>query len=327
MKRKKAKKVIEDPDTKGISSGSLRGQLVQRAVLAAQSRKLSKKHKHKKKKKDDATKKLTDALAMILTKKSKKKKKKRKRRVTKDGVIETCSSSSTSTSESDEQEAASSDQDYETPMRKRSRDHPGSVLQPLTDHVRDQLQQSATTEVDEVDNSVTSGVKVMTYFMLQLRPHFQGYQREMRELHHLAACIDALRRGDVATTGDALAGRFIALHQSMLDQNWHTAKHMEIFPMEDSTAANTAMILATRKHSKLVAKAQGLSYPSTWVPRGKGRGKGDWNAWSDAKGESKGEKGKGKKGRGKGKGKYSWGETAPGGDWKEKKERPEDKQA
>ena len=329
MKRKKKKKkAIEDRDTKGISSGSLRGQLVQRAVLAAQSRKSSQKHKYKKKKKEDATKKLTDALASILTKSSgKKKKKRRKRKVTADGVIESCSSSSSSNSDSDDQEVPSSDQDYETPMRKRSRDHPGSVLQLLTDHVRDQLQQAATTEMDDVDNSVTSGVKVMTYFMLQLRPHFQGYQREMRELHHLAACIDALRRGDVATTGDALAGRFIALHQSMLDQNWHTARHMEIFPMEDSTAANTAMVLATRKHSKLVAKAQGLSYPTPWVPRGKGRGRGDWHSWNDAKGESKGEKGKGKKGKSKGKGKHSWGDVAPGGDWKERKERPEEKQA
>ena len=81
---------------------------------------------------------------MILTK-STKKKKNRKRHINAEGVIESCSATSSSSSGSDEDEAISSD-DLETPMRKRSRDHPGSVLQLLTDHVKDQLQQSATTE-------------------------------------------------------------------------------------------------------------------------------------------------------------------------------------
>ena len=323
-KKKKKKKEKEEAATKGISSSSLRGQLVQRAVLATQTRKAARKHLKKKKNKESTAKKLSDALTMILTKSTKKKKKNRKRHINAEGVIESCSATSSSSSGSDEDEAISSD-DLETPMRKRSRDHPGSVLQLLTDHVKDQLQQSATTEVEDTESSLTSGVKVMTYFMLQLRPHFQGYQREMRELHHLSACIDALRRGDVATTGDALAGRFIALHQSMIDQNWQTAKHMEIFPMEESSAANTAMVLATRKHSRLVAKAQGLTYQPTWNPRGKGRGKGDWNHWNDSKGDGKGEKGKGKKGKGKGKYKQSWGEAGQG-EWNNKKERPEEKQ-
>ena len=332
VKKKKNKlKHSGKEDTKGTTSRSLRGQLVQRAVLAAQNKKSVKKH-GRKKSKGDAVKKLSDALSMILTssssKKEKKAKKRKKRLTTAEGVIVSCSASSSSTSDIDEDDdEVSSDQDLETPMRKRSRDHPGSVLQLLTDHVRDQLQQSATTEVETTDSSITSGVKVMTYFMLQLRPHFQGYQREMRELHHLSACIDALRRGDVATTGDALAGRFIALHQSMIDQNWHTARHMEIFPIEESSAANTAMVLATRKHSKLVAKAQGLSYPTTWTPRGKGRGKGDWTYWNETKGDGKGEKGKGKKGKGKGRGKQHWGDASQGGEWKERKERPEEKQS
>ena len=322
-KKKKSKDAPEQEDTKDTISKSARGQLVQRAVLASRTRKATKKQKRKKTK-GDSVRMLSDALTKILTKSSSSKKtKRRKRYMTAEGVIESCSDSSTNTSASEEDEGTSSDQDLETPMRKRSRDRPGSVLQLLTDHVRDQLQQSATTEVGTSDSSLTSGVKVMTYFMLQLRPHFQGHQREMRELRHLSACIDALRRGDVATTGDALAGRFIALHQSMIDQNWHTAKHMEIFPMEETSAANTA--LPARKHSKLVAKAQGLTYTPTWNPRGKGRGRGDWSQWNDSKGDAKGEKGKSKKGKGKGRGKPYWGDGAQGGDWKDKKERPEEK--
>ena len=328
-KPSKKKKSVRPKElvTKGISSSSLRGQLVQRAVLATQAKRTQQKLRKKKKKKSSAKEKLSEALAKILTKssKKKKKKKKRKRRINAEGIIESYSGSSSSSSESAVDEEDSSEQDLETPMRKRSRDHPGSVLRLLTDHVRDQLQQSATTELEDTENSITSGVKVMTYFMLQLRPHFQGHQREMRELHHLSACIGALRRGDVATTGDALAGRFIALHQSMIDQNWQTAKHMEIFPMEESSAASTAMVLATRKHSKLVMKAQG--YQPTWNPRGKGRGKGEWSSWNDTKGDPKGEKGKGKKGKGKGKSKQTWGDPGQGGEWREKKERPEEKQS
>lgn len=327
-KPSKKKKAVRPKElvTKGISSSSLRGQLVQRAVLATQAKRAQQKLRKKKKKKSSAKEKLSEALAKILTKSSKKKKKKkRKRRVNAEGIIESYSGSSSSSSESAVDEEDSSEQDLETPMRKRSRDHPGSVLRLLTDHVRDQLQQSATTELEDTENSITSGVKVMTYFMLQLRPHFQGHQREMRELHHLSACIDALCRGDVATTGDALAGRFIALRQSMIDQNWLTAKHMEIFPMEESSAASTAMVLATRKHSKLVMKAQG--YQPTWNPRGKGRGKGEWSSWNDNKGDPKGEKGKGKKGKGKGKNKQTWGDPGQGGEWRDKKERPEEKQS
>lgn len=110
----------------------------------------------------------------------------------------------------------------------------------------------------------------MTYFRLQIQPSFSTSQRELRELHHLAAVMDALRSGKLLEAGDALA-RFIAIHQSLLDSNWHTARHMELYPMDEGLAASPALVLATRKHSKLVQKTQGTYSEEGAYNRGRGR--------------------------------------------------------
>jgi hypothetical protein len=64
---------------------------------------------------------------------------------------------------------------------------------------------------------MTSGVKVMTYFNLHVKSSYPHQLREMRELHHLAACLDLVRKGDLARAADGLAARFIAIHQSLVD--------------------------------------------------------------------------------------------------------------
>ncbi len=235
-----------------------------------------------------------------------------------------------SSSQDSDEEHQSSDSDYETPLKKRSRDHPGSVLQLLTSHVQQQLEQNATLDLETTTDSLTSGVKIMTYFMLHLKPMFPAALRELRELHHLAACLDTLRQGDVARAGDGLAARFMAIHQSLLDQGWQTARHMELHPLEEASAAGPAVVLATRKHSKLVAKVTGNYQPGSWYQNSKGRGrsgKSDWYSGYDAKGDGKMEKGKGKKGKGKHKGKYQWDWNKTGGEWADKKEKPDEKAA
>ena len=315
----------------GSTSKSWRRQLVDKAVLAAETRSRDKKKKEKKK--DSHSKKVQRALALILTGSSKKdkkdrekKKKKRRRMMTSDGVIESFSeSSSEDTSESTQ--SSSEESHLDTPMKKRSKDAPGSVLAMLVNHVKEQLDQGATTELPTEVSALTSGIRVMTYFMLHLKPSFAGNVKELRELHHLAACIDVLRSGDIARTGDGLAARFISIHQALLDQSWGTAKHMELFPMEDTSAASTSMVLATRKHTKLISKVQNQQAWNLWgnpYHRGRGKGKGDWSSGYDYKGEYKGEKGKGKKGKTKGKGKWNHSDEQ---DWKGSKEKPEDKKA
>ena len=331
---KKMTPVLALEDQNVSSTRSSRGQLVSQ-VLQASKVSPSGKKKKKKKGSQSGTAKLANALKSILDgkdkKKDRKKKKGRKRVLDASGVIVSCSESSMSSSsqESDE-EQQSSESDYETPLKKRSRDHPGSVLQLLTSHVQQQLEQNATLDLEGTTDSLTCGVKIMTYFMLHLKPMFPTALRELRELHHIAACLDTLRQGDVARAGDGMAARFMAIHQSLLDQGWQTARHMELHPLEEASAAGPAVVLATRKHSKLVAKVTGNYQPMGWYNNAKGRGRGgknDWTSGYDAKGDGKTEKGRGKKGKGKHKGKNQWDWSKAGGEWADKKEKPDEKAA
>ena len=315
------KKTIED--TRGSTSKSLRRQLALRA-LEVSERKAKKKKKEKKESSSDV-KKLSHMLSKILTKgssSSSKKKRKRKRKL-KNGVIETCSDSSCESTEGSEK--MSSEEDLEAPVKKKSRDHPGSVLSLLTSHVRDQLEQGAAVDLPGGDGGVINGVKIVTYFNLHLKPQYGQFQRELREMFTLASTLDQLRSGDIARVGDSLAGRFIALHQFLQDGHWGTAKHMELHPLEESSAAGPSIVLASRKHAKLVQKVQGIQPAGQWgyqPGRGRGRGKGDW--YGDHKGDGKGDhKGKGK-GKGKGRGKWK-GQEVIAGDWEKTKEKADEK--
>ena len=210
--------------TKERSSKSLTNQLLLRAMDMNQKRKKGTKRKKEKKSKEGR---VAELLTQILTKgskdeKGKKRKKDKKKRKVIDGVIVSCSDSSESisgiTSESD------SETDLETPMKKKSRDKPGSVLSLLTEHVRDQVDQAALSDLPGRDHRVTSGIKILSYFSMHIKPQFPSYQRELREMNTIAATLDLLRSGDIARVGDSLSARFMAIHQSMIDQNWSTAK-------------------------------------------------------------------------------------------------------
>ena len=51
-----------------------------------------------------------------------------------------------------------------------------------------------------------------------------------REMRTLAEALDHLCEGRLPSLGDTLMQRFQALEQSIVDGNWHQAKHMEIIP-------------------------------------------------------------------------------------------------
>ena len=224
----------------------------------------------------------------------------------------------------------SSDDELEAPLKKKSKKNPGSVLELLVSHAREQLDQSASVGVGKDEGHyLTSGIKVMTYFQVLLKPRLGGSAALQREMHHLATAIDLLRQGRLGLLGDTLAARFLCLHQSILDGNWSAAKHLEIFPMEEGSATSAGLLLRTRKHARLAAKAQGQDGgPGYWIPYGrnpKGKGKQEWSG-----GDFREQKGKGKKG-GKGRGKNKQGNWYQGGDkhadqeWKENKEGKPDK--
>ena len=214
----------------------------------------------------------------------------------------------------------SSEEDLEAPLRKKSRHSPGSVLSLLTEHVREQMQQDAMTEVGSRSHLVTGGVKLTSYFNLHVRPNYGSHLKELREMYMLSVTIDLLRKGDLAKVGDSLSARFMALHQSLVDQGWSTAKHMELYPMEEATAASSALILASRMHGRLVDKVQGKGNWGAWQGKGKQARQSDWSSWSDP--QQKGRKGKGLPNKGKGKGNANWqkGGEKNNGDWEKSKD-------
>ena len=190
------------------------------------------------------------------------------------------------------------------------------------------MEQAALTDLPQGHQAVTSGVKLATYFAQQVRPAHPTFLRELREMHSLAATMDLLRRGDIARVGDSLAARFMALHQSILDNGWTTARFMELHPMEESAAGSASIALASRKHGRLVDRVQGKGTPAwgNWGWGARGRGKGGWKGSGEFSNAGKGEKGKGKDRNKKGKHKGNqgtWDEKTS--DWAKSKETPGDK--
>lgn len=208
-------------------------------------------------------------------------------------------------SSQDEEKAA---RRMEPPLRKKALKKPGSVLEILVAHARSQLDQSSKVEIGEdFIEDATSRVKLSSYFNIVVKPTLGNSLNQKRELHHLSLALDMLRQGDLPGLGDLLAARFIAIHQSVVDQSWSAARHMELLPYEEGSAVGPAIVLEARKHAQL---ANRVAHPDPWSWRstGKGRGsRGQWTGWydGDGAGETKGKSKKGQKGKTKGKG--SWG--------------------
>lgn len=338
--------------TKGSSMSSYQTQLGKIAAEEAQHRDRRKREEKKKSAKKDPGKQLVRALTKVVSKKEdrsgssskkitkikkegEKDKRKKKKRKTRLGGSSGGSPSSSSpdgsdygeeSEDTDRSSGSSTRKRVEAPLRRRSRKHPGSVLMLLLEHARAQLDQSATVLVQEDKLSdITGGVRMTSYFNILIKPTLTGSMAQAREMNHLSNAIDLLRRGQLHHLGDLLAGRFMSLHQSVIDGGWVAARHLELMPMEETSAAGPAIVLETRRHAKLAAKAQGFegwNYTTSSRPKG-GKGKaGSWEYQNDAKGKSK------KGGKSKGKGKGGW-PNPPHSDLEasipKKQEKPADK--
>ena len=203
------------------------------------------------------------ALVRLLEKKEVKKK-------SKDGGGPSESSSS-SESSSYEDEESSSESDLKAPLQRKSAKSPGSVMKMLVHHCQEALDQSSAVAVEE-KSAVTSGVKLVTYFNLLVRPHFPSTSRDMKEMYMLAVALDLLRCGKLQEVGDALASRFLAVHCAASEGNWSAAKFLEMYPLEVMQSAPTELLLKARKHHRLIQKSQGVEQNS-WAPRLQSRGK------------------------------------------------------
>eukprot|EP00435_Cladocopium_sp_Y103_P017786 s1144_g4.t1 len=244
-------------------------------------------------------------------KEKKKKKKKRKKHKKKRGGGDPSgspdnSSSGDSSGESrgDEESSSSSSTDLRAPLQRRSAKRPGTLLRMLVDHARAVMDQSSLLATGSKE--VTSGVKVSSYFNLMIRPYHASSSRDMKELHHLAVCIDELRGGTLARLGDSLASRFLAIHTAVNEGTWQSAQFLEMHPLEPAQGAPTALLLEAKRHGKMVDKSKSND--------GWGRQKGGGDSWrgpawkGDGKAQGKGNKGKeGGKGGGQG---NAWGKQA-----------------
>ena len=316
-------------------------EILQQAMTVEAMRGRSKRHKKKKKK---GAHKLAAALRGVVL--GKKKKKKRgggpgdssgpsssdldpwgvplpKKRKKTDGTMQ--NSRSDSSSSSDSTSVDSKTMELDAPIKKMSKDRPGSVLEMLVTHVADQLSQASMVDVNKATHKITQGVKLTTYFSLHVRAQHPGALRELRELFMLSRALDLVRVGDIPSAGDLLAARFMAIHQSLNDGSWSAARHMEIAPLEDSQSTAPGLLLATRKHTRLFQKLQGhdQGYGGGFA-YGRGRGRRQWSGWPADGEKAEGSlKGKGKGGKfGKGKGK---GQSKGGNSWATNLEKTEEK--
>ena len=198
------------------------------------------------------------------------------------------------------------------PLERMSQKKKGSVLRLFVQHMRESLQNLDEGEMVEPE-SVVGGVSAIKYWHLIVKPQMTGRMKEAREVYCLLQALDLLRGGHLDQMGDLLAARIMAIHQSVSDGgSWRAAKHLEIKPLETTSASKTSVVLQARKFAKIADRAQGIQ-PMRWSPYGKGG-----RAWHDEEYGGADGRGKGKRKKGKGKGKAKGGAK----DWRESQEPP-----
>ena len=207
------------------------------------------------------------------------------------------SESETSSEESgDEDEESSTESDMKAPLLRKAEKRPGSVMRMLVKHCQEALDQSSALTMEE-RTAVTSGVKLVTYFNLLVRPNFPSTSRDMKELYLLAVALDFLRSGKLQQVADTLSSRFLAVHCAASEGNWSAAKFLEMYPLEAVQSAPTDVLLKARKHLRLVQKSQGLESGGSsnrYHPGGGWKGGGQEDEKGKGKGKYRGGKGKGK---------------------------------
>eukprot|EP00438_Fugacium_kawagutii_P022174 Skav235069 [mRNA] locus=scaffold3466:36062:45450:- [translate_table: standard] len=205
---------------------------------------------------------------------SRRRRKKKKKKRKKEGGGSPSSSDSSGSS-------SSSSKSLMAPLKRKAERSPGSVYKMLEDQARSHLAQDGV--LDE-DGPSTQRPRMFTYFQISLRPHLDPKSRDAKEMAMLARALDLLRSGRLTALADLLAARLIAV-DTATRQGWSTARHLEVFGMEEEATAPPHILLAAQRHSRQVDRAGGKA---SWS-RGASWSKGDWGAGQ--------EKGKGKRWR------------------------------
>lgn len=184
-------------------------------LAVAEQREASRKEDHKKKRSRKGG--TSRAKAVVRLLKGKAKKTKKGDDPSEDG--------SSSEEESSSQESSSESEPL-APLLKKSLKSPGKVLRLLVEHAQH-----------------TGGVKMATYFNLLIRPYHPTTSRDMKELHHLAICLDELRSGRLGALGDSLASRFLAIHSAVNEGGWRAAQFLELHPLEPTCSCRRRSML------------------------------------------------------------------------------------
>lgn len=179
---KRTRKALRD----GITTDCQAQLALKAAAVADETSGGAKGHRHQ-----SRSSKVGKQLLKILTKNSKKDKKDKKKKKKKDKKEKRKSlksrvkpdpdgssspsgmgsSDSSSSSTWDDDKSSSEEKDLDPPLRKRSKQRPGSVLKLLLAHARTQLDQSAKVSLDPLEaQKITEGVKMGSYFSICIRP-------------------------------------------------------------------------------------------------------------------------------------------------------------
>ena len=153
--------------------------------------------------------------------------------------------SGASTDSSDESDGGSSDSLFPLPpsrggaeLWRLANKYPGRLLKSglmemsryLADRAGDEMEESWHTR------------KVMAY-VNQVMLNSSGGPgvgvRNQREAITLGVCLDHLTSGNLASLGDVLIQRLKALEAAMADQNWQSARHLELIPPQSAALATT----------------------------------------------------------------------------------------
>ena len=127
-------------------------------------------------------------------------------------------------------------------IRQVARRRPGELSQR---GLQEMVRYLAGRAEDGLPDNAWKGQKVMAYInqviLLRHPPSSIGV-RAHRELITLGLCLDHLLEGKVVECTDVLMQRLKAVELSLADNNWHTAKHLEIIPPIAASLAGDAEI-------------------------------------------------------------------------------------
>eukprot|EP00435_Cladocopium_sp_Y103_P052662 s868_g16.t1 len=323
--------VVPYKGSNDASTKTWSGQLAQQALAVSRAR-TSDQKKRKKTRGGGALHALKDALRSIVGKddkdrkdkkekkdKKKKKKDKKRRRRIENGVIRSSSDSSGSTStEKEDEEDESSTSDLEAPMKKKSREKPGSILALLVEHVRAQMEQDAVLEVPDAGRKVTGGVLLPPAHQKRLRISSKGVEGDVhsgfgnRPFEKRRRCQSGRRYVSPLHSHPSVAPR-----PELGGRPSHGA-----LPIGGCRSSLKQHGPSHPKAYQAVQRVQGKGNQtwSTWGGKGRGRGKGDWSYGGE--GSGKGKKGK-QESKGKGKGKPWNNQDRASQDWAKTQEKPD----